>query len=1431
MARPSIDDLTGDHELAKLARETWLTGSGNAPVRPQIVEQIWQHVESSGYSNFELLLLEQLQTLERYLWPGYNEDASNQHVLLLALLCNTKRREHLPVWPGFASRLDEFTDFFSRVAHLVLDTALATPLRTHLLGFVVAAFQSLDHGIVRKECAPLVSIAVWQHLHSDKTRELLFAQNLRLQKAWSASGKKYDSAEGPVQARLRFERSWLYTLVLQFIDKVYRPDDLSANQKQDDLLFCERLLELLCDIQSQLPTRRYVNTLLKDMNLLPALLLSPMYRTEQSIRDLYKLLQHYTDFPVDDHSGHQLSRQEFEESQNAAVSRLQKTALKLQPEKLKILMLANFSSLMQRDEVGGHLEDLTDAEMLELCKETGLRTTEYPSKSLVIQDRTFLLECLLAVIEKKVIYTDRMRELPILPTDATLYDSSLLHTDDYDGSRPLAIPRLNLQYLTIGDFLWRAFTLYRLESLFELRRHVEDVVKRLQPRQQNNVLRFDGFSRMAIPIAKPAIVDTLPPKVGEVVPAEVKSEVILDVSRLQPGLRKEWEQLRPGDVVYLVAVEPNSNADTKPVNGHSSKPSAQSHGIKALRCAEVVHVLDGAGKPLRFTATDENRPRQRRLILRLDTAAYKADQDRRNSGRGDIYEDINLIIRRKARENNFKPVLESIKQLTLTETPIPSWFTEVFLGFGDPSAASYKRLANRLKSVDYRDTFVDWQHLIESLPGKTLEPDPTQDSSFAPPYILESEGVSLPTAPRKGKKRRHDQPDGPNQASLVETVKVSSYKPANTGPYIADAPKLNSVRFTPTQIEAVTSGTQPGLTLIVGPPGTGKTDVATQIISNVYHNFPNQRTLLIAHSNQALNQLFQKIVSLDIDERHLLRLGHGEEDLETSANFSKAGRVDSFLERGAQYLAQVQRLAESIDAPGAHGSSCETADYFDQVYIKPRWRQFKDLVSGAGDDGSVVSRAFPFHAFFADAPQPLFPPQASKKELIEIADGCERHVRRIFDELADIRPFEILRAQRDKANYLLVKEARIIAMTSTHAAMRRQEIASLGFHYDNIVMEEAAQVTEIENFIPLIMQNPDSSDPSKHQLQRIILVGDHLQNSPVIQHPAAKSFSNLDQSLFQRLIRLGAPHVLLDAQGRSRPSLSRLYAWRYPQLTNLPLVTTHPAFLTANPGLLHTAQWIEVPDYKSRGETSPAPHIYQNLGEAEYAVALYMYMRLLGYPASSIAILSMYAGQAALIRDVLNRRCKSSPLFGLPSWTGTVDKFQGEQSDYVLLSMVRTKGIGYLRDVRRLTVALSRARLGLYVFGRRAIFEMGMETREAFGALWGITAEDTPGDGEAGRDVLQIVAGETFPTSRLVEDREVEGVTPMHGVEHLGQYVFEMTKAKMLQIEQEKGGMMMMGSEMELPDRRASGMVVDEQDAEDGEEEGLPLEEEAAGEE
>lgn len=118
----------------------------------------------------------------------------------------------------------------------------------------------------------------------------------------------------------------------------------------------------------------------------------------------------------------------------------------------------------------------------------------------------------------------------------------------------------------------------------------------------------------------------------------------------------------------------------------------------------------------------------------------------------------------------------------------------------------------------------------------------------------------------------------------------------------------NQIPFTPTQVEAIRAGMQPGLTLVVGPPGTGKTDVAVQIISNLYHNFPNQRTLIVTHSNQALNQLFEKIMALDIDERHLLRLGHGEEALETEKDFSRYGRVNYVLAKRLDLLLEVQRL-------------------------------------------------------------------------------------------------------------------------------------------------------------------------------------------------------------------------------------------------------------------------------------------------------------------------------------------------------------------------------------------------------------------------------------------------------------------------------------------------------------------------------------------
>ena len=61
-----------------------------------------------------------------------------------------------------------------------------------------------------------------------------------------------------------------------------------------------------------------------------------------------------------------------------------------------------------------------------------------------------------------------------------------------------------------------------------------------------------------------------------------------------------------------------------------------------------------------------------------------------------------------------------------------------------------------------------------------------------------------------------------------------------------------------------------------------------------------------------------------------------------------------------------------------------------------------------------------------------------------------------------------------------------------------------------------------------------------------------------------------------------------------------------------------------------------------------------------------------------------------------------------------MDKYQGQQNDYILLSLVRTKAVGHLRDVRRLVVAMSRARLGLYIFARVSLFKNCFELTPAF---------------------------------------------------------------------------------------------------------------------
>lgn len=222
--------------------------------------------------------------------------------------------------------------------------------------------------------------------------------------------------------------------------------------------------------------------------------------------------------------------------------------------------------------------------------------------------------------------------------------------------------------------------------------------------------------------AKYRIVEVAPPKVGFNHPAFVEADIALDVSRLAEAVRREWESLRQDDVVYLLSVQcPEDPGNT--TSGSLAHQHMRENGLRVLRAAEVMQVLDENGRVIRETQNRQAngtayRPRLRRLIVRLDPVAYKADMSSKSDGKPDVYETINVIVRRKGRENNFKKILETIKTLALTDVSIPPWLEGVFLGSGDPFGATYPRLENQIQKIDVKDTFMDWQHLTECLPDK-----------------------------------------------------------------------------------------------------------------------------------------------------------------------------------------------------------------------------------------------------------------------------------------------------------------------------------------------------------------------------------------------------------------------------------------------------------------------------------------------------------------------------------------------------------------------------------------------------------------------------------------------------------------------------------------------------------------------------------------
>lgn len=136
-------------------------------------------------------------------------------------------------------------------------------------------------------------------------------------------------------------------------------------------------------------------------------------------------------------------------------------------------------------------------------------------------------------------------------------------------------------------------------------------------------------------------------------------------------------------------------------------------------------------------------------------------------------------------------------------------------------------LENTVRHIDFRDTFLDASHVPAAFPDHAVQfVDDTGaelpiDQLPAPPYT-----VTFP--PFSSTTKQSELPEGipePPENTLV----VRSYKTIKSTPFPEQQPGQNNIRFNTEQLRVVLSGMQPGLTMCVGPPGTGKTDTAVQV--------------------------------------------------------------------------------------------------------------------------------------------------------------------------------------------------------------------------------------------------------------------------------------------------------------------------------------------------------------------------------------------------------------------------------------------------------------------------------------------------------------------------------------------------------------------------------------------------------------------------
>ena len=293
-----------------------------------------------------------------------------------------------------------------------------------------------------------------------------------------------------------------------------------------------------------------------------------------------------------------------------------------------------------------------------------------------------------------------------------------------------------------------------------------------------------------------------------------------------------------------------------------------------------------------------------------------------------------------------------------------------------------------------------------------------------------------------------------------------------------------------------------------------------------------------------------------------------------------------------------------------------------------------------------------------------------------ISDGYHQKLERLKDRATEL---EI------RINAQLFGEARVIACTLVGSAHRLLD----GQKFGTVFIDEAAQALEAACWIPI------------RRCSRVILAGDHCQLPPTVKSIAALK-AGLGKTLMERIVEQKPEVVtLLRMQYRMNEEIMRFSSdWFYGNQVESAPEVKYRSILDLDVPM----EWI---DYRFQEEFVGESFGRINKAEAELTLmTLQEYFERIGKTRVlnerlDVGVISPYRAQVQYLRSQLKKKEYFKPFRHLIT-VNTVDGFQGQERDIIVISLVRSNDegqIGFLRDLRRMNVAITRARMKLIILG------------------------------------------------------------------------------------------------------------------------------------